>query len=157
LIRRQRQLVRRQQQQSVTNVPQPATRSFSDGGVITTTSHEAGSGGTVVNVHCGGGGGGRDRRGCGDRDWGLGGCGGGPSIGCPVYDSLGYPYWPVYSPPPIFPMVAPPSWVTSSPIAYPSLSLPPPPPPFPTWGNNNGVSMCGGSQIMPPFASNLIY
>ena len=120
---------------------------------------------TIINIHCcpekkvpldrrGGG--------CGNNgNWpAFNGCNGyngangccnnwwGPNIGCPSFDTLGYPYWPVYSPP---------TWVSPSPLTQPWNA-------GPIGCGNNGVSTIVPYPAppgfcptqLPPFTSNLL-
>lgn len=88
---------------------------------------------TIINVYCPDRG---DNQGCFNS--------------CPVYDSLGYPYYP-------YPMVG---WATPSPLAFvPSNYFLPSPPPFqPPCSVNipfqGYPSSCQFPQLFPSFASN---
>jgi hypothetical protein len=141
--------------------------SFTDSTVSTERRGEQ----TIINIHCcpdkrpeprperGRGGCGNNGNwpafnGCNGYNSGWNTCGWGPNIGCPSFDTLGYPYWPVYSPP---------TWVSPSPLTQP-WNAGPLGCGNNNWGNGNGVStmvpfpappgFCPNQA--PPFTSNLL-
>jgi hypothetical protein len=115
---------------------------------------------------------------CCGKECGRGRCGGGGGCNggcngaiCPVYDSLGYPYYPVYNPPLYFPQsppcyptlpcntVAPPIYATSSPLAYPGGFAYPgivPPPPMLSYPVAPGPICLSNSRVTAPYASNFL-
>jgi len=96
---------------------------------------------TIINVNCSD---------CGRRNI--------PPV-CPVFDSLGYPYYPIYAPLPV-------NWCTNSPLAYgsavplPCFTTYPALPPVSEYGCQvacqSPPSAYQFRQLYPPFGSNLM-